>query len=712
MAKGPYRKIGARFDRVRTEMNDNMDDIWSDIQAIDTNSRNTITTAQEAKKLSESSKEQSDRAEKKADRVRAELDEVISDGNSNAEVAASRIASDGVTKGSLPERILYEVDNLNDKITQRSFSVMDFGAIGDGLADDSLSIANAINTIPDYSTLILPKNHLIDSEITISNKKFLKLVSVGNVVLKKNLNFSNCPGLMIEGNFSGNTIPKSSIEVVDKSQKKLVLSDASDFEVGNQITVFTEDHYDICRYPGSVIAKEGNTITVDYNRIYSNDPFNNILPGQDIYVTASEAFNKTIKIERSNGIVLSGKFDVDIVIHNSNYSLIKDVTSRNGEINLEFCYGTTISNVTMYEPHFYGIFLLGSRKVNCSNIQIKKPYFSGFVIKSVWDCNLSNINIFNAAIHGIQMIRNTISNPTTPSRVNPLCQDNLTVSRLNTLNVEFEKCNISIMVTTDCDNTQFLGITSNDCWGNVLLVNQTNADTLFSNIKISNHAMVNPTTFTSNIPLLLTGKRIRVSDVSINGCRAISPLRAINCESAHLSDFMFENTKGAFYLQSSENVIVQNLLSKNQVETSDVVFLTGSNRNVTINAVNITNSPQNVNANKLVNITGSFDNVSLKSINIEGENPKGIFSEGVGRGLQIESSVIRNSVDAIYVANVTGVQIQRNHVQGAYNGIMLGPSTTDIICKDNIIRSTVKVLDNSSSASKIITDNLLLNPTS
>ena len=106
---------------------------------------------------------------------------VINAGNSNAEIVDARVKSDGTSYSKLGDR-LNEVDSqLEQNVTKLNnfirVNVRDFGAIGDGLADDTSSIQNAINFIRDnnlsgYGSVYFPSGkYKISSSIEITNNK-------------------------------------------------------------------------------------------------------------------------------------------------------------------------------------------------------------------------------------------------------------------------------------------------------------------------------------------------------------------------------------------------------------------------------------------------------------------------------------------------------------------------------------------------------------
>ncbi|MBT2513286.1 right-handed parallel beta-helix repeat-containing protein [Arthrobacter sp. ISL-30] len=61
------------------------------------------------------------------------------------------------------------------------FNVMDYGAAGNGLADDTAACQTAINALPEHATLIFPGRHYIPGNLSL-NKKHITLAGPGTLL--------------------------------------------------------------------------------------------------------------------------------------------------------------------------------------------------------------------------------------------------------------------------------------------------------------------------------------------------------------------------------------------------------------------------------------------------------------------------------------------------------------------------------------------------
>ena len=90
------------------------------------------------------------------------------------------------------KNITSQLDTIENKLV---FFVEDFGAVGDGVSDDSNAILNAINTIASkYSsaTLHLNKNYLINSEIVLDfNYKKINFIVDGQLTCNKTITINH-----------------------------------------------------------------------------------------------------------------------------------------------------------------------------------------------------------------------------------------------------------------------------------------------------------------------------------------------------------------------------------------------------------------------------------------------------------------------------------------------------------------------------------------
>ncbi|WZY36132.1 hypothetical protein NSR02_07240 [Bacillus sp. FSL W8-1122] len=128
---------------------------------------------------SELAKAQAGRAEEKADRVRAEFDEIVSDGDSNAEVAAARVATDGESKGSLSTRIDFEVNRIDTKDNTLTYNIMYppsplMPPSGNGVDDDVNKIKAILNALPRGARVHFPAlTFKLSAELIIEKQVYI-----------------------------------------------------------------------------------------------------------------------------------------------------------------------------------------------------------------------------------------------------------------------------------------------------------------------------------------------------------------------------------------------------------------------------------------------------------------------------------------------------------------------------------------------------------
>lgn len=96
-----------------------------------------------------------------------------------------------------------DISNINKKLGRKIYNITDFGAIGDGLTDNTTAFINAFNTITDNSTLIIPNGEYIVHKdfngtdtgnskplnqcIILKGLKDVTIQGEGNVIIRPNL---------------------------------------------------------------------------------------------------------------------------------------------------------------------------------------------------------------------------------------------------------------------------------------------------------------------------------------------------------------------------------------------------------------------------------------------------------------------------------------------------------------------------------------------
>lgn len=195
----PYQQEDNGLSRDgRNKRNQNFKDIESDVRSIENISKSAQSNATQA--ISDSSS-----AVQKANNALAQVDAlVIGSNTSQAETVQARIDDQGNTFSTLKQRIDNESKKISEantqlakKATNAVINVKDFGAIGDGLKDDTIAIQAAINSISS-GTIIIPNGTFITHDIKIDGKSNINFICYG--VLKL---IDNCPsdqGILIINN--------------------------------------------------------------------------------------------------------------------------------------------------------------------------------------------------------------------------------------------------------------------------------------------------------------------------------------------------------------------------------------------------------------------------------------------------------------------------------------------------------------------------------
>ena len=106
----------------------------------------------------------------------------INAGNSNAEIVYARVKADGTSYKKLGDRL----DSVDSQLEHNEYkinilkkekvNVFDFGAVGDGIADDSDAIQKAIDSLTCGGIVVFPPSHKykITKQITVNSYVFLK----------------------------------------------------------------------------------------------------------------------------------------------------------------------------------------------------------------------------------------------------------------------------------------------------------------------------------------------------------------------------------------------------------------------------------------------------------------------------------------------------------------------------------------------------------
>lgn len=119
-------------------------------------------------------------------------------------------------------------------------SVMDFGAVGDGVTDDRLAFQQAINAAPENTTIFVPAgNYLIKSTIYITRPRVILRGECPSNATKLNFEFSSsgksCFAINIANNGQAVAVTNAALP---KGIKVLQVTNATGFSVGKYAELF------------------------------------------------------------------------------------------------------------------------------------------------------------------------------------------------------------------------------------------------------------------------------------------------------------------------------------------------------------------------------------------------------------------------------------------------------------------------------------------
>lgn len=351
-----YPKINAAIGQAEQSL------IISD-NAMDT-ANSSITVSNQALANSQSTQEQ--------------LNQIVIDGDSSVEAAQARVNADNsVTYDTLKERLDAEHQEVNSHLADIAINVKIFGAIGDGVTDDTNAILNAI----DY---------------TLANNKTL-LFSSGYFLFKK----SSVPEEKINSNTYGNFIPVSSLmgnnaTLIIDGMIGFETSSIEDFKcVGLNFKMINGYGTDNTSYDSNVVFYNG-----DYSkaktRLYQNLVFDGVVTNENgsqrykgaIYENVSKSgyFNNITSYNIADVVrVLDGtNFTIDNVsaynfqtcIYTSDTTTDYKVLNIKAENTFEQSQTWLTKNDTVYpKPEFNGLdlFLGGGDNYSLINLNAINP---------------------------------------------------------------------------------------------------------------------------------------------------------------------------------------------------------------------------------------------------------------------------------------------------------------------------------------------------
>ena len=359
-----------------------------------------------------------------------------------------------------------QIDNAVSGILQNQrnsglVSVKDFGAVGDGVTDDTTAIQNAINSNTSNYTIYFPSGTYKFTNVTITDK--INLTVTGAGVLNGQITVAN--NTVLRGTLSNLTFLNLTFNRgrTTSGQNAIVLTSI----YGVKITGCTFIGVDKCVSTGTLTTVQqvasvyitGCTTGLPNSSLYTsaeiNNPpyvyYNTGYPNYLYYNNQSGNFYcGDINIRNNNYVFCSisqvysqatdGFYITDNVFQSQSYSYQSSIKTQN--IYLESCSYTTISNNILYEAGFEAIYVKLTSNSIISNNNIawcgQRNYSAG-----------NGINFF--ADIGDPVTNSVISN-------NIIRQPSANGINLGA-NLRFVNCNNNIVITPGVASTFYYGPT-------------------------------------------------------------------------------------------------------------------------------------------------------------------------------------------------------------------------------------------------------------
>lgn len=225
--------------------------------------------------------------------------------------------------------------NARDKLRE-IVSAKDFGAVGDGVADDTNALQKAINAATH--TLIVPNGTYKTSGTLVINKS-IEIDFCGSTIYT-----SAATAFLSEGTLTATTTAVSYTNATDKNS--IVVDNASSFVVGDIINVVSSELFDTSR---TYYYKGGSAIITDVigNRVYFGLAGFGYDIGGSIVVKNYSPLTvqiKNIKLLESTAALSASLFGFSFAYHK--HSAVSNVTTNLFQNHIQFkrCVGVTIEN--------------------------------------------------------------------------------------------------------------------------------------------------------------------------------------------------------------------------------------------------------------------------------------------------------------------------------------------------------------------------------
>lgn len=608
------------------------------------------------------------------------------------------------TVDKIVDEDLPKINEELNKLKTVIYDIRDYGAKCDGITDDTQALKNALLSIPEYSSLGIYGNCLINSDVTIEGCNNKRIIVNGILSVMQSIEFIKCNNFKIlnYGKVNGYGLKYATILGIDNATKKVTVDNSKVFMYEKNVNVIAPKTFGVGegKYFGTVNNIIENDVYLTDNPILEN--FSALQIGDKLY----SSYTSTISFNYCNNIDVVGYFEPTINFLTCN-NIYTDVKMQYGSLTFDFSYNITVI-ADCYFSGFYGLFAKGCRLINIIKFRSKYAFFTAMCFKSCWEVNQGMIHIENPCLMAMQIIKNTITNPSIPYDNNSNCQNSLTCNGVNINNLILIGNRQGVRINGYSYNININNIYSDNCYGNQLIIqdgNYTLDNINVNNIIITNHEQNNNTKYNSSIPVYVERARnVNIENVVINNSKGKSPLKVNSSKNVNIGKIHLDNVSGLLDFSTIDYLNIKEIENINSSTSSYLLQLVNLN-NATIDKIKCVNDY----VSRGVVGSGYLNNITINDFTMEHttrtSGTKGIyFSLTSGKNITISNYRLINITDNLTLQNIDTLNVSNGIIKGGYNSIVTSGTTNNVVITANNIESSNNI--SSSALNKYTEGNL------